>query len=502
MANLAGFDTSAVGNMLNHYSRHADDPHQVEYTFRNQAINPALTHLNYCMFTRANPKAFIAEQIHTLDMAPRCGKNATNVISDWIITMPKNEALEGRDREFFQAVYAAMCEKVPPANIVSAWVHMDEENCQPHMHFCFMPIVETARTENDKTRPLLDAHGVQKVDSKGTLRWERMTVRDEHGNPITRRTLSQAKMFDKAEMRKFHPWLEGRLEQHFGFRTGIMLEDPGAKQLSHLSHEEYKAATQTLERLAVEQVTAEAETHAAKAAQVAEVAELSRLQGENAKNAARAAEIENEISKKMAEKAEIEAQISDFSEKCAAEQDRLELLRRDREAADGRVANLERAIAAARAEAATQPPVESVQESLGTVFQGLGAGSRERELAAENQRLREQCSGLERRVHELGERAKQLRSAVEQLRGAVGAALRAGVRAIVPSDLVERAIKFMRRCGIEGRAVSTDAGTMLVTGGASVSLADEAEQARRAAREMSRERTPARDRAARRGRGR
>ena len=40
-----------------------------------------------------------------------------------------------------------MLKTVPEKLIVGAWVHMDEN--QPHMHFCFCPVVHTAVMTND-----------------------------------------------------------------------------------------------------------------------------------------------------------------------------------------------------------------------------------------------------------------------------------------------------------------------------------------------------------------
>ena len=59
MANLQGYGTGSVGNMLNHYTRHAGDPEQTKYRYANQDIDPARTHLNYAIFAREDPAAFV-----------------------------------------------------------------------------------------------------------------------------------------------------------------------------------------------------------------------------------------------------------------------------------------------------------------------------------------------------------------------------------------------------------------------------------------------------------
>ena len=115
MANLQGYTSGAVGNMLNHYTRHDGDPNQEKYTYNNQKIDKSRTHLNYALFEREDPQAFIRQKIAEADTKPT--KN-TNVISDWIVTLPKNEQLAGREREFFEEAYKFLVEKVGGEDVV------------------------------------------------------------------------------------------------------------------------------------------------------------------------------------------------------------------------------------------------------------------------------------------------------------------------------------------------------------------------------------------------
>lgn len=504
MAHLHGYDVSSIGNMLNHYTRHWADPNQDKYRYRNQNIDKTRTHFNYAIAAREHPRAFIQEVMDSVDTPVRCGKKATNVISDIIVTLPRNERLEGREHEFFHAAYDALAAKVGPGNIVGAWVHLDETT--PHMHFCFVPLVETPKMENDKSRPMLDKHGVQKKDSKGTPRWERKPVLDAQGQPVMRRSLSQAKMFDRRALRELHPYLEAQMQKHFGFKVGMMLDDPGDKQLSHLDHEGYKQARATLERAEVDALTARADEAAARDELAKTRASVGAAKNELQESQGMAAALRSEVAELHERKAEAQAQVGEYTAAAAAERERLECLRRARSGAEKRVADLERSCAAARAEAAAQPAVQSIGASLETLAEGRGDGSREKQLGSEIERLRERISGADERVRGLRERAEQLRSAVEELRAKVGAALRAGVRAIVPSEWAARLVQYMGRHGIEGRAVSEEARAMLVTGeearAAGVSLADEAKHARAVRRSWDRTHTPAQDRARGRGHGR
>lgn len=254
MANLAGYSKSGYEAMINHYTRHQGDPDQAKYVYRERdrdkdgksRINPDRTFLNYAIYERRDPKQFVAAAIESVTVPIREGKRATNVLSDWVITLPKNELLEGREREFFEQSFEFMKTKVPEDLIVGGWIHMDEAS--PHMHFAFVPLVTTQAMTNDKSRPLRDGQGKILRDKKGTVRYERVPKLDAEGNPILRRSFGQSKIFDRRAMENFHPQLEKALSDHFGFKVGIELEDEGEKILSSLNQPDYIKAKQALEK--------------------------------------------------------------------------------------------------------------------------------------------------------------------------------------------------------------------------------------------------------------
>lgn len=252
MANLQGFSSGGYEAMINHYTRHQDDPDQTKYIYRlkdkdaqgKSRIKPERTFLNYAIFERRDPKQFVADAIASVTVPIKNGRKATNVMSDWVITLPKNDLLKGREREFFEQSYEFMKTKVPEDLILGGWIHMDEAS--PHMHFAFVPLVTTQAMTNDKSRPLRDGKGKILRDKKGTIRYERVPKLDAEGNPILRRSFGQSKIFDRRAMENFHPQLEKALSDHFGFKVGIELEDEGDKLLSSLSQPDYIKAKQTL----------------------------------------------------------------------------------------------------------------------------------------------------------------------------------------------------------------------------------------------------------------
>lgn len=399
MANLQGYGTTSVGNILNHYTRHAGDPEQTRYRYANQDIDPARTHLNYAIFAREDPAAFVQSKIDGADVKPKGGDKATNVISDWVITLPKNPALKGREREFFQTAYDHMLKTVPERLVVGAWVHMDEN--QPHMHFCFCPMVRTAVMTNDKSRPLLDAQGRVKRDKKGTPRYERVQVRDAAGKPVYRSSFGQSKVYTRARMKRFHPDLEKAMEGHFGFKVGIELEDKGEKLLSDLKQPDYIKAKETMARQ-------QRKIRALEAKEVETRGKLGALTDEVEEKRSQAADIGLKVDEKTIEldglQDEIEQKILDLANakaECEAVSQRLESLRQREGELAGDVAAL-RPIAAeiGRWEAADRA---GKREILDSIAQGCGA-------------LRERIQGrverLGRRIEEVGARVRALREKV------------------------------------------------------------------------------------------
>lgn len=246
MANLAGFGSNAFGAIINHFTRHQDDPEQTKWKYKNQEIDPQRTWMNYAIQQIRAPKDFIQAAIDSVDVPVKNGKKATNVLSDWVITLPKNDRLEGREKEFFEQTFEFMKTKVPEDLIVGGYVHMDETS--PHMHFAFVPLVTTQAMTNDKNQPLRDGKGKILKDKKGTTRYKRVPKLDADGNPIMRRSFGQSKIFDRKAMETFHPQLEKALSDHFGFKVGIELEDEGERLLSSLNQPQYIKAKQTLEK--------------------------------------------------------------------------------------------------------------------------------------------------------------------------------------------------------------------------------------------------------------
>lgn len=234
---LKGFTVGQIGPILNHVTRHGADPDQSRYTYGNESIDASRTADNYAIAVAPDPAAFITGRVEAVDRKPR---KTSNLLSSIVVTLPKNDLLEGREREFFEAVAGLLSERVGLENVIGGYVHLDES--QPHMHFLFTPVVKTPVTENDRTRPLLDKNGNQRRDRRGVPLWERRQKLDELGRPVFKTAFAQSKMFTREGLEAMHPEMERALRERLGFTAGIQLEDRGERQLSRLDQNEYMEA--------------------------------------------------------------------------------------------------------------------------------------------------------------------------------------------------------------------------------------------------------------------
>lgn len=246
---LATYSKGDAGRMLAHYDRSIGERDHIDRDGIVYNLAPEF-------------EGGVQARFRTLCAGLEIGAK-TKPLADWVITKP--EGYHGDTREFFRAVYGFMAEKVGEDRIVCAYVHLDEPGAEPHMHFAFVPVVETAVMTNDKSQPLRwtkkdeeknAAHkaGEEKRDSKGTVRYKRVPLLGEDGKPVVRRTATASKLFTKADMAEIHPAIEKHLCAVLGVeRVGMQLDEKDREQkakktLSKLDHEEYVAVTREIER--------------------------------------------------------------------------------------------------------------------------------------------------------------------------------------------------------------------------------------------------------------
>ena len=155
MAHVAKYTASALGQLCQHYERKKNE--QGEYiSFGNQDIDLTRTHLNYNLAPEREQGqvAFIRQRCSEV----RCQKRSdVNVMCSWVVTLPKNigfysaQAHARQDAAadaFFERSYRFMADRYGKENVLSAYVHMDEN--MPHMHFAFVPVVADRRRGGEK----------------------------------------------------------------------------------------------------------------------------------------------------------------------------------------------------------------------------------------------------------------------------------------------------------------------------------------------------------------
>lgn len=137
MAHCAKFSKAGCGHMFKHFERAKDE--KGEYIkFSNENIDTTRTHLNYNLAqNRESQGNFVRQRCEKIGCLNR---KDVNVMCSWIVTAPKSLVSdEYAEKKFFQETYDFLEKRYGNANVVSAYVHMDE--ITPHIHFAFVPVV-------------------------------------------------------------------------------------------------------------------------------------------------------------------------------------------------------------------------------------------------------------------------------------------------------------------------------------------------------------------------
>jgi len=198
MANLQKYKACSTGQLCQHYERKQDE--LGEYIkFGNQEIDISRTHLNYNLAPEREigQIGFIQQRKSEIKCQQR---KDVNLMCSWVITAPKEMSAEDT-RKFFEESYKFMANRYGgDKNVISAYVHMDEN--RPHMHFAFVPVVI------DKKK------GFEKVSAKEVI--------------------------TKTDLQTFHTDLSKHMEEVFGRDIGVLNE---ATKEGNKSVEELKRGT-------------------------------------------------------------------------------------------------------------------------------------------------------------------------------------------------------------------------------------------------------------------
>lgn len=132
MACVKKFTAGAVRNQLRHNRR------EIEHS-SNPDIDPSRQGLDYVL----SPDRGMSEYDYYKERLGQLyvyGRDDVKVMAGWIVTAPQDLAPE-RHNDFFRATYDFLADRYGEKNVIQAIVH-DDEGGQPHLHFCFIPVVE------------------------------------------------------------------------------------------------------------------------------------------------------------------------------------------------------------------------------------------------------------------------------------------------------------------------------------------------------------------------
>lgn len=245
MAHLAHYKRSGAAPMLAHYERRAE----LERGYSRENIDASRTAENY-VIGAGSPQALAAalrsrvdEAIaaHEADSGKAIRKDA-NVISDWVVTLPK-DCPRGDARKFFETAVDVCRARYGAENVLGGFVHMDEAT--PHVHIPVVPVKD------------------------GRIR--------------------AAKVFTRSDLQRFHKDLGRAEDAALGRHVSVELDpaQQGEKQLSRLGQAEYVAAREEAARAAERAAGADKAAQAAERAQKA--AERAQKAAEDRKRASEAA---------------------------------------------------------------------------------------------------------------------------------------------------------------------------------------------------------------------
>lgn len=147
--NVEKYTRAACGHLFAHYER-AKDKEGRFVRFGNRDIDTERSKFNYNLApNRGMTQTEYLEQ--RLSEVYHIKKKDLNVMCSWVITAPDDLPQE-KQREFFQSAYCFMVLRYGVENVISAYVHLDENLAKghAHMHFAFIPVAYDTKRERFK----------------------------------------------------------------------------------------------------------------------------------------------------------------------------------------------------------------------------------------------------------------------------------------------------------------------------------------------------------------
>ena len=137
MASVEKFSAGAVRNQLRHNRReieHSGNPNiDLSRQGQDYVLSPDRGMTEYDYFLQRKSELYCYN------------RDDVKVMAGWVVTAPQDLDPERYD-DFFCVTYDFLENRYGKENVVQAIVH-DDEGGQPHLHFCFVPVVEDPKHE-------------------------------------------------------------------------------------------------------------------------------------------------------------------------------------------------------------------------------------------------------------------------------------------------------------------------------------------------------------------
>lgn len=147
--NIQKYTKEASGHLFKHFER-AKDKNGNYTKFGNRDIDLSKTFLNY----NVAPNRGMSQTDYLnkrLSEVYHLKRKDVNVMCSWGITAP-DDLPDEKLHSFFKSAYNFMAARYGEENVISAYVHLDEntEKGHAHMHFAFIPVVYDKKKERYK----------------------------------------------------------------------------------------------------------------------------------------------------------------------------------------------------------------------------------------------------------------------------------------------------------------------------------------------------------------
>ena len=162
--NIQKYTKEATGHLFKHFERAKDnDGNYIK--FGNRDIDLSMTCLNYNL--APNREMTQSEYLDKrLSEVYHIKKKDLNVMCSWVITVPDDLPPE-KLHHFFHSAYHFMAHRYGEKNVISAYVHLDEnkEKGHAHMHFSFIPVIYDKKRERFKVsaKDVINKSELQKI---------------------------------------------------------------------------------------------------------------------------------------------------------------------------------------------------------------------------------------------------------------------------------------------------------------------------------------------------